>query len=236
MLSECTFAECSALFLRYDIALDENQYALLQKYAEMLLEESTRQNETAVRTCPEIWTRHFLDSAYLLRFLPDSGAILDIGTGGGIPAIPLAILKPGLSVTMVDSELHKIEFCSSVISALGLTAKAVCGRAEDLAHDAAFHEQFDFVVSRAMASGSMLSELGVPFLKVGGNLISMKGRTFDPSVERFQSAADALSCELLPVFQYQLEGEIKHLIFVHKSAETPVQYPRRFAKIKRAPL
>lgn len=236
MLSECSFAECSALFMKYDIALDQTQYALLQKYAEMLLDESERQNVTAVRTLPEIWVRHFLDSAYLLRFLPDSGAVLDIGTGGGIPAIPLAVLRPGLSVTMLDSELHKIEFCSAAVSALGLSANTVCGRAEELARDKAYYEQFDFVVSRAMASGSMLSELGVPFLKIGGKLISMKGRTYDPDAERFDSAAAALSCELLPVFEYQLEGESKRLIFVHKSAETPAQYPRRFAKIKRAPL
>ena len=236
MLSECSFAACSALFLKYDITLNENQYAKLQKYAEMLVDESTRQNVTAVRTCPDIWVRHFLDSAYLLRFLPDSGSILDIGTGGGIPAIPLAILKPELSVTMLDSELRKIEFCSSVISALDLPAKAICGRAEELARSDAYCEQFDFVVSRAMASGSMLSELGVPFLKVGGNLISMKGRTYDPAAERFESAAKALCCALLPVYQYQLEGEIKHLIFIHKDAVTPAQYPRRFAKIKRSPL
>ena len=236
MQNECSFAECSALFQKYDIALDENQYARLQKYADMLLDESTRQNVTAVRTRPEIWVRHFLDSAYLLRSLPESGSLLDIGTGGGIPAIPLAILRPSLSVTMLDSEMRKIDFCAAAVSELGLSAKAVCARAEELAQDQQFREQFDLVVSRAMASGSMLSELGVPFLKVGGNLFSMKGRTYDPESERFASAAASLKCELLPVTEYQLEGEIKHLICLHKSAETPVQFPRRFAKIKRSPL
>lgn len=229
------FDACAAIFAEIEVELTAEAHAKLNRYAQILLEESQYQNVTAVRTETEIWTRHFLDSAYLLRFL-DTGSVIDIGTGGGIPAIPLAILNPALRITMLDSELRKIEFCSRVIDALNLSAQAICGRAEELARDSQYRAQFDFAVSRAMASGSMLTELAVPFLKIGGTLFAMKGRQYNEAVERFGSAAEILGCDCDPELQYTLCGEVKHLIAVHKTHETAEQYPRRFAKIKRAPL
>jgi 16S rRNA (guanine527-N7)-methyltransferase len=230
------FTDAKALFSRNQIELTEEQYEKLAKYAALLTEESERQNVTAVRDINEIWIRHFLDSAYLLRYLRDNVKIIDIGTGGGIPAIPLAILNPTLDITMLDSELRKIEFCQNAVEKLGLNAKAICGRAEELAKQPEYREQFDIAVSRAMANGSMLTELSVPFIKTGGSLIAMKGRQYDPETERFESASEALGCSIESVQKYELEGEQKHLITVRKKTETPQQYPRRFAKIKRDPL
>lgn len=229
------FDVCAAMFAEIEVELTAEAHAQLNRYAQMLLEEARYQNVTAVRTEEEIWTRHFLDSAYLLRFLA-AGEILDIGTGGGIPAIPLAIMNPALRVTMLDSELRKIEFCSRVIETLNLSAQAICGRAEELARDSQYRARFDFAVSRAMASGSMLTELAVPFLKVGGTLLAMKGRHYNEAAECFGSASGVLGCDCAPVHRYTLRGEVKHLIVVHKTHETAEEYPRRFAKIKRAPL
>lgn len=229
------FETCAALFAQNDLELTADAYEQLNLYAQMLLEESQYQNVTAVRTEDEIWSRHFLDSAYLLQFL-HAGTVIDIGTGGGIPAIPLAILNSALHVTMLDSELRKITFCSRVIAQLGLSSQAVCGRAEELAKDPQYRAQFDFAVSRAMASGSMLTELAVPFLKVGGTLLAMKGRQYDAAAERFSEAAAALGCGCEPAHRYTLCGEEKYLIALHKMQETPAAYPRRFAKIKRTPL
>lgn len=235
MENEMLYSSAAGLFERNGLWLKQGAYDLLDQYAHCLIQESEVQNVTAVRTLPEIWSRHFLDSAYLLQYLPE-GNVIDIGTGGGIPAIPLSIMGKNLHITMLDSELRKIEFCSRVIETLGITAKAVCGRAEELARLPEYENQFDYAVSRAMANGSMLTELSVRFLKVGGRLIAMKGRQYDAESERFHEAADALGCHIESEESYTLDGEQKHLIILVKDTETPSQYPRRFAKIKRNPL
>lgn len=239
MFDPMNYASCCALFLAHDIVLREEQYAMLLRYAALLQNESAVQNVTAVTALGEIWTRHFLDSAYLLRFLPtDAATVIDIGTGGGMPGIPLAILCPQHHVTLLDSELRKISFCQSVISDLQLQSHvtAVCGRAEELAKLPDYRAQFDIAVSRAMASGTMLSELAIPMLRIGGSLLAMKGRNYDPAFERFAEAVDALGAEIHMTHRYALNGEEKYLVQVKKSVETPAQYPRRFAKIKRNPL
>lgn len=236
MIDPKQYESCRTFFAEYQVALSEEQYEKLRIYEQMLTEESKIQNVTAVHEPEEIWIRHFLDSAFLLQYLPETGKLLDMGTGGGIPAIPLAVMRPALEITMLDSEHSKIEFCEAVIRRLSLHASAISGRAEDLAHDSRYRGQFDGVVSRAMASGSMLTELSVPFLKVNGFLLAMKGKQYDPVTERFEPAAAALSCICEPPFPYTLCGEQKHLIRVIKTAATPDQFPRRFAKIKRSPL
>jgi 16S rRNA (guanine527-N7)-methyltransferase len=236
MIDPKSFQSCYDLFREYGVSLDTDQYEKLCKYEQMLVEESVRQNVTAVREPEQIWVRHFLDSAMLLQYIPDHATVLDMGTGGGIPAIPLAIMNPSLNVTMLDSELRKIEFCRNVISSLGLDAAAVNGRAEEFARDPIYHEQFDIVVSRAMANGSVLTELSVGFLKTGGKLYAMKGKQYEPETERFASAASVLCCSVNETISYSVCGEQKYLICVQKDSETPLQYPRRYAKIKRSPL
>lgn len=236
MLKITDYESAKELFGRNHIALEQKQYEMFEEYAKLLADESEIQNVTAVHDKNEIWTRHFLDAAYLLQYLQNGVSVIDIGTGGGIPAIPLAIMNPTLKITMLDSELRKIEFCRKAIQTLNIHADAVSGRAEELAKMPEYRAKFDFAVSRAMANGSMLSELAIPFVKQNAALIAMKGRQFDPEFERFDSAADALGCKVESVQQYELEGEIKHLVTVRKLTETQAQYPRRFAKIKRAPL
>lgn len=235
-MAEISFPEANTLFSRYSIKLSKEQYDLFSQFAELLTTEKSRQNVTAVTDFREIWVRHFLDSAYILRFLPQSGRLIDIGTGGGIPGIPLAIMNPNLQITLLDSELQKIEFCRRVINSLGLSCTAISGRAEELARTPEFRESFDIAISRAMAAASMLSELSIPFLRVGGTLFAMKGRNFDPNTESFATAAEKLGCELPENTPYTIENEPKTLITVRKIASTPTQYPRRFAKIKRDPL
>lgn len=228
-----------SLFSAYQLDLSEEQYQLLSQYAALLHDETPVQNVTAVSEISDIWVRHFLDSAYLLHHIGgDASKVIDIGTGGGIPGIPLAILRPDLDITLLDSELRKIEFCTMAVQKLGLSDRVhpICGRAEELAKSADYREKFDMAVSRAMANGSMLTELSLPFVKVGGVLLAMKGRGYDPTVERFAEAAPlvgGIACEPVP---YTLESEQKFLICVKKQSPTPPQYPRRFAKIKRQPL
>ena len=231
-----SFSACASLFSRYNLVLSRDCYELLSAYAQLLIEESDIQNVTAVRSLPEIWVRHFLDSAYILRCFPDGSSIIDIGTGAGVPGIPLAILNPTLKITLLDSELRKTEFCRKAVSELHLHVDVICGRAEELASAQNNREHFDFAVSRAMAAGSMLSELAFPFVRVGGAMIAMKGKNYDPDNERFESAVPLLGGSLRPVIGYELENEPKTLVIADKTAQTDVKYPRRFAKIKRNPL
>ena len=235
MANEMLYSACAALFERNQLWLKQSAFEMLERYADCLVAESEYQNVTAVRTIPEIWNRHFLDSAYLLQYLSE-GTGLDLGTGGGIPAIPIAIINPKLDVTMLESELRKIEFCNKTIDSIGIDANAICGRAEELSRNAEFEGQFDYVVSRAMASGSMLSELAARFLKIGGKLLAMKGSQYDREQERFHEAASALGLAVEDEVSYHLEGEQKYLIILRKDIETPPQYPRRYAKMKRNPL
>ena len=232
---DCTrFGDCAKLFQKYAIELKQEAFQGLTIYMEHLLH--AKQNLTAVSEPNQIWVRHFLDSAYISRYIKTGASVLDIGTGGGIPAIPLAILRPDLSVTMLDSESSKIEFCKFVCESLNLKCQTLCGRAEELAHEADYREQFDYAVSRAMAQGSMLSELSLPFVKTGGKLLAMKGRSFDESEERFAEAADALNADVPQILPYEIENEPKYLVVIEKKQSTPLKYPRRFAKIKRNPL
>ena len=235
MADTVSFELAHRLLEEADVSLSEEQFVKLRKYVDLLISESGRQNVTAVRDPENIWKRHIADSAVLLHYLNDGSSVLDLGTGGGIPAIPLAILNPSLDVTMLDSELNKIQFCQNAVSALGLQSKCLCDRAEELAHDLQYRGQFDAVVSRAMAGGSMLSELSVPFLKRSGRLIAMKGRSFDDEVERFSPSAAVLHC-CVEIHPYTLFNESKTLVILTKQEETDEKYPRRFAKIKRNPL
>lgn len=224
-----------ALFREYSIDLPRENADLLARYAQMMIDESKVQNITAVTELDAVWRRHFLDSAYLLQYL-SGDRVIDIGTGGGVPGIPLSILSDRFQVTLLDSELRKIEFCRRVVGALSLHADAVCGRAEELAQEPGYRGQFDAAVSRAMTSGAVLCELAIPFLRVGGRLFAMKGKNFSDEDEGFSRAAEKLNAKVVDVVQYTLEDEPKYLVIIEKIGETPPQYPRRFAKIKRFPL
>lgn len=239
MFNSLDYAACQVLFETYGIGLTKTQFLQFTRYAVLLQQEASVQNVTAVSEPNEIWIRHFLDSAYLLQYLGNASlSVLDVGTGGGMPGIPLAILSPSFHITLLDSELRKIEFCQKVIQELELHehVTTICGRAEELAKLPAYRGRFDIAVSRAMANGSMLTELSIPMLRVGGCLFAMKGRNYDPLVERFAEAAEVLGAKVCATHRYILNGEEKCLVQIEKTAETATQYPRRFAKIKRNPL
>ncbi len=237
-MAEMHFSDAKKLFAKYDISLDEKQFEQFAAYVRLLSDESFIQNVTRVNDSEEVWSRHFLDSAYLLRHLIvyNQKSLLDLGTGGGFPGIPLAILCPELCVTLLDSEERKLEFCKKVIQMLGLSVKTLCGRAEELALKSEFREQFDYVASRAVANGSMLCELALPFLKVGGTFFAFKGSGYDTAIERFDEASAAMQANPPQIYDYFLEGVSKHMITITKSEPTPSKFPRRFAKIKRSPL
>ena len=197
-------------------------------------------NLTAITQPQDVATLHMLDCATLLDCARFEGkTLIDVGTGAGFPGLPLKILAPTLEVTLLDSLSKRVDWLSQTIGALGLEGiRAVHGRAEEAGRDPAFRERFDFAAARAVADLRLLCELCLPFLKVGGRFLAMKGTDCGDEVDKALPAIQVLGG--------RLEGRIDRLIphtdvthrvvLVEKISPTPEKYPRRWAKMQKAPL
>lgn len=219
---------------------DARQLQLLERFVGLLLEENARQNLTAVRDPEQAWSRHVLDSLSLLAHLRlDPGAsVIDVGAGGGLPGLPLAILRPDLGFTLVDATGKKVQHIARTAGALGLpNVTALQGRAEDLCglHGAvppAHRQRHDLAVCRALAPMPVLLELVSPFLKVGGRMLAIKGAR---ATQELSDAGPAL--QLLKMrLQDQHRTPTGTVVVLEKTADTPRAYPRRPGEPKRAPI
>ena len=213
----------------------------LAEYGRLLLEQNQVMNLTAITDPDQVVDLHFLDCAALLTIGEDfhKKNLIDVGTGAGFPGLPLKILEPSLSVTLLDSLGKRVNWLSSVCEALSLD-KAAClhARAEEQALEAGFRDSFDFAVSRAVASLELLSELCLPYVKVGGKFLAMKSVDSGAETEGAARAIAKLGGRLLPRMDYTIPGtEIVHrVVVVEKVSPTPKGFPRRWAKMQKAPL
>ena len=210
----------------------------LEKFSKLLLEKNQVMNLTAITEPDQVATLHLLDSLAVLRGADFAGkTVVDVGTGAGFPGVPLAIARPDLSVTLLDSLGKRVKFLEEVKEALGLQ-NAVCvhGRAEAFAREA--REGYDIAVSRAVANLSVLSELCLPLVKVGGVFLAMKSTGCEAEVEAAGRAIRLLGGELRESVDYTIPStDVTHrLVVVAKTAPTPKKYPRAFAQIKKQPL
>ena len=218
----------------------EDAPALLARYGALLLEKNRVMNLTAITQPQDVATLHMLDCATLLDCARFEGkTLIDVGTGAGFPGLPLKILTPSLEVTLLDSLNKRVDWLNETIDTLGLKGvRAVHGRAEEEGRDPAFRERFDFAAARAVADLRLLCELCLPFLKVGGRFLAMKGTDCGDEVDKALPAIQVLGG--------RLEGRIDRLIphtgvthrvvLVEKISPTPEKYPRRWAKMQKAPL
>ena len=202
----------------------------LARYGEMLREKNRVMNLTAIEDPAEIAALHFLDSAALLT-LADfrNKRVADVGTGAGFPGLPLRILEPSLSLTLLDAQNKRVEFLKEVCAALGLSdVTCVHARAEG----------FDLVVSRAVANLRLLAELCLPLVKEGGRFLAMKSVDSDQELAESRHAIETLGGAVETASSYVIPGtEIRHrVIFIKKLRKTDKKYPRTFAKIKKHPL
>lgn len=205
-----------------------------QVYMDYLLEVNAHTNLTAITDPEEIETKHFKDSLTVLPYIKEEDKVLDIGAGAGFPGIPLRIEKD-FDLTLIDSVNKKVVFMNEVIEKLGLkNTRAIHTRAEDYAKEK--RESFDLVVSRAVANMSTLSEYALPFLKVGGLFIALKGPKAEEELEKAKNAIEILGGRVKEIKSFNLDGNERVNIVVEKIKKTKAKYPRGKNLPKKDPL
>ena len=226
------------------VELDARALSRFAMYRDLMLAGSRRFNLTALRDAEQVETRHFLESLALGRLLGDEGVLgaggrlLDIGSGAGLPGLPLKILRPDLRVSLLEATGKRCEFLREVVAALELDgAEVLEGRAEDFGHNAPLREQFDVVVARAVAPLSVLLEYALPFLRLGGWLAATKGSAVDEEVAAAGKALSTLGGALRRTLLLRVPGVMDQtLVLVEKVAPTPERYPRRSGMPSKRPL
>ncbi len=214
--------------------------AKLSAFCEYLLEQNKLFNLTAIKTPEGAALLHFADSLTLSEYLPKGAKILDIGSGAGFPAIPIAIARPDIQVTALDSTLKRVNFINSAAKILGLdNLTAVCHRAEEVT-GSEFKESFDIVTARAVAAYPILLELCLPAVKVGGKFVAMKSKDVSRETSGIERVSKFLSIST-PKFNYSAihhedESFERCIVEVVKNASTPPKYPRAYAQIKKKPI
>ncbi|MBO4953547.1 MAG: 16S rRNA (guanine(527)-N(7))-methyltransferase RsmG [Clostridia bacterium] len=213
----------------------------LEQYRDLLLEWNEHVNLTAITDPEEIRIKHFEDSLTCLKTdLFTSGVkVIDVGTGAGFPGLPLAMARPDISVTLLDSLKKRLLFLDEVIRQTDTkNAVTVHARAEDGGRDKKLREQFDIVVSRAVSRLSVLCEYTLPYLKVGGTLIAMKGPSAEEELAEAKNAISVLGGGTVTLQKTALEDEsLSHcLVLIKKVRPTPTTYPRKAGTPTKNPL
>lgn len=212
----------------------------LHRYGELLLEQNQHMNLTAITQPQQVATLHFLDSAALLKVVPfQDKQVIDVGTGAGFPGLPLRLLEPSIRLTLLDSLGKRVAWLAEICSVLG-TSDVTClhARAEEQALVPGFRDAFDIATSRAVAPLNLLCELCLPYVKVGGCFLAMKSVDCDQELAAAAPGLSRLGGTLRPSVDYAIpHTDVVHrVVVVEKTAPTPKGYPRRWAKIQKAPL
>ena len=217
------------------LSLREDQIDRLCRFGQLLLKQNQVMNLTAITEPTAVARLHFLDSLALLREEALAGkTLIDIGCGAGFPGVPLAIAEPTLHVTLLDSLQKRVNWLKTILPELGVDATCVAARAEE--YVAEHREAYDVATSRAVARLNILSELCLPYVKVGGKFLALKGAMAQAEADEAKTAIEALGGRLSEIREYPV-GEATHrIVVVDKVRPTPKAYPRKFAKIKQQPL
>lgn len=215
------------------VCLNEFHMKQFEKYQNLLLEWNEKINLTAITEENDIITKHFVDSLYCLKYVRHGDKIMDVGTGAGFPGIPLKIVSHETNVTLLDSLNKRIIYLNDVIDKLNLSGiEAIHGRAEELGKESEYREKYDVVTARAVANMKVLSEYCIPFVKLGGKFVCMKGSEYKGELENAKAHIGNLGGKILEIEEVVLPGtDIKHtIIVVEKVTNTPSMFPRRKVK------
>lgn len=230
------FEICCDSFKKYNLELSEELYRKLDIYADFLVEYNQNVNLTALTQPHDILYKHFIDSILLALYvdIKKNSRIIDVGTGAGFPSVPIKLFRPDVKITLLDSLNKRIVFLQKLCEKLEIDAEFVHGRAEDISKNAEYREKFDISCARAVANMSLLSELCIPFVKIGGIFTAMKGPTED--IMLGSNAVDILGGTIESIKDYAIEDEGRKVVVVRKISQTPTKYPRNSSQIKKKNL
>ena len=221
------------------MGIDELKSKKFEKYKDLLLEWNNKINLTAITDEKEIVLKHFIDSCSILKYIENNQKIIDIGTGAGFPGIPLKIMNETLNITLVDSLNKRINFLNEVIKEVELKdIKAIHSRAEDLGRDNNYREKYDVATSRAVANLSTLLEYLMPFVKVNGICICMKGPNIEEELKEAKNAIIELSGKIEEVYNFKLPNSDieRNIIIVRKIDKIKLKYPRKAGMPAKEPI
>jgi len=226
--------ECS----KNNIEFDEKKSEQLYKYMTLILEWNEKINVTAIKDEKEFIVKHFIDSLTINKFISNTDRVLDIGTGAGFPGIPLKIYNTEKDFSLIDSVNKKITVLNDVIEKLKLpNIEALHIRAEDLAKDSNYREQFDVVTTRAVSNLATIAEYMLPFVKVGGKAVCMKGPNVEQELEESKKAIKLLGGEIETVENLNINGNFeRNIVIIKKVKNTDKKYPRGQGKPAKEPI
>lgn len=237
------FDEFFKLFDEYaksmNMTIDEDKIKKFYLYMQLLIEWNEKINLTAITEPKEVIIKHFIDSLSIWGEIKDNSKIIDVGTGAGFPGIPLKIYNDTLNVTLLDSLNKRTVFLKEVIEKLNLkNIEVIHGRAEDYAKIDKYRENYDYAISRAVAPLNILLEYLSPYVKIGGNVIAMKGSNAEEEIKNSNNALKVLKCKIIESSKKNLPenaGE-RYIILIEKKEKTPKMYPRNAGIPKKKPL
>ena len=224
-----------ALLPKQQLSLTEDQLDTFERFGSLLLEKNQVMNLTAITAPEKVAELHFFDCLALLNAADFKGKrVIDVGCGAGFPGVPLKIAEPTMQLTLLDSLGKRMDWLREILPGLGLDANVVTARAEE--YVVSCRESYDLAVSRAVARLNILCELCLPYVKVGGCFLAMKGQLADVELEEAKKAISLLGGKVERVFAYDVENAVHRAVVIRKENPTPARYPRPFAKIKKSPL
>ena len=223
--------------INFGITPTEEIFESFAKYENILVETNKQFNLTAITETNEINLKHFVDSISCQSLIADGASVIDVGTGAGFPGIPLKIVRNDISLTMIDSLGKRVNFLNTVIDNLSLeNASAHHLRAEEAGKSPEFREQYDVATSRAVANLPVLCEYCLPFVKVGGYFLALKGRDVNSEVEKAEKAVKILGGKLEKVAEVFWEGLEHRVVVIRKVCKTPSKFPRNAGKPSKEPI
>lgn len=219
----------------YSISLTDAQADTFCRFGEALIEKNKVMNLTAITEPSAVAQLHFLDCIALLGAADFRGKkVIDVGCGAGFPGVPLKIAEPSMQLTLLDSLGKRMNWLAELLPQIGVDAELVTARAEE--HVATCRETYDLATSRAVARLNILAELCLPYVRVGGMFLAMKGALAQDEVEEAKRGVEKLGGRVSRIYEYPVADTVHRAVILEKVRPTPPQYPRPFAKIKKSPL
>lgn len=227
--------------LEVGLDLTEKQYNQFIDYMKLLQEWNEKINLTAITEDEEVIKKHFIDciKAFKSNAVKNASTIIDVGTGAGFPGLPIAIMNPNVKVTLLDSLNKRINFLNAVIAKLELkNVVTIHSRAEDGARKSELRENFDVATSRAVANMAVLSEFCLPYVKLNGYFVALKGPAIEEEIIEGKKAIDTLGGELENIIEVNIEeSDLKHnIVEIKKIKKCPKIYPRKAGSINKKPI